>query len=84
MAGHAVDHDHADYTPGSMEIDEQRSTFHIFIGLVKWGSLFTSALLLMLSIWFGTEAGPLTAIFTAVVVLVLGWWLLRDKRRDVH
>ena len=82
MAHSTLDPDHLDYSRGTMEIREQKATFHMFMGLVKWGSLVTAALLLFLSVWFGTEAGFFTAFVTAGVVFVLGWMLLRDRRRD--
>jgi hypothetical protein len=72
-----------DYTPGTMEITEQRKTFSAFTGLVKWGSLLTAAILLHLCIWFATEAGFLAATGVAIVVLALGVFLLRSKPGDV-
>ncbi|HEX8568474.1 MAG TPA: aa3-type cytochrome c oxidase subunit IV [Caulobacteraceae bacterium] len=75
----ATDVEPIDYSRGTMEIVEQRATFDIFIGLVKWGSLLIAALLLMLSVWFGTEAGFFTAFISAVVLFVLGWFLLKKK-----
>jgi hypothetical protein len=37
MAEHGSDHHH-----GEMDIREQESTFHLFMGLTKWGSLITA------------------------------------------
>ena len=79
MGERATDVEPIDYSRGSMEINEQRATFDIFIGLVKWGSLFTAALLLFLSVWFGTEAGFFTAFVTAAVLVVAGLWVLKKK-----
>ena len=78
----ATDVEPIDYSRGTMEIDEQKATFDIFIGLVKWGSLLIAALLLFLSVWFGTEAGFLGAALPAVVVFVGGWFLLRKKNQS--
>ena len=75
----ATDVEPIDYTRGTMEIVEQRATFDIFIGLVKWGSLFTAALLLFLSMWFGTDAGFFGAFISAFVLFVAGWFLLKKK-----
>ena len=75
----ATDVEPIDYTHGTMEIVEQRATFDIFIGLVKWGSLFTAALLLFLSMWFGTEAGFFAAFIAAAVLYVAGFFLLKKK-----
>ena len=78
----ATDVEPIDYSRGSMDIVEQRATFDIFIGLTKWGSLFIAALLMFLSIWFGTEAGFFTAFLVAVVMVVLGVWMLRKKNES--
>ena len=78
----ATDVEPIDYSRGSMEIVEQRATFDIFIGLVKWGSLLIAALLLLLSVWFGTEAGFFTAFISAAVVFVVGWFLLKKKNES--
>ena len=78
----ATDVEPIDYSRGTMEIGEQKATFDIFIGLTKWGSLFTAALLLFLSVWFGTEAGFFTAFISAVALMVAGFWLLKKKNRS--
>ena len=78
----ATDVEPIDYSRGTMDIVEQRATFDIFIGLTKWGSLFTAALLLFLSVWFGTEAGFFTAAISAIVLMVVGFWLLKKKNRS--
>ena len=75
----ATDVEPIDYSRGSMEIVEQRATFDIFIGLVKWGSLLIAALLLFLSMMFGTDAGFFGAAFAALVLFVAGWFLLKKK-----
>ncbi len=68
-----------DYTPGSMDIGEQRRTFSLFTGMVKWGALIIAVVLLHLTIWFAAGAGFLAATVTAVVVLALGIFFLRSK-----
>ena len=79
MAERATDVEPIDYSRGTMEIGEQKATFNIFIGLVKWGSLFTAALLLFLSMWFGTAAGFFGGAVAAVVLMAAGLFLLRKK-----
>ena len=79
MADKALDHEPIDYTRGTMDIREQSATFNIFIGLTKWGSLFTAALLLFLAVWFGTEAGFFTAALSAFLLVVAGLFLLKKK-----
>lgn len=74
MAGAA-----SDYHRGEMDIAEQVSTFHLFNGLTKWGSLLIGALVLFLTLWFCTGAGFLGAAIAAVVLVGLGVVLLREK-----
>ena len=74
MAGQA-----SDYHRGDMEIAEQKSTFHLIMGLTKWGSLATTVLVLYLVLQFCTETGFLGSVISSLVVLVLGVLLLREK-----
>lgn len=74
-----IDHEPIDYTIGSMDITEQAATFNVIMRLVKWVSLGIAALLLMLTVWFGTEAGFLPALLSAVVLLAAGYFLLKAK-----
>jgi hypothetical protein len=78
MAGKA-----SDYHRGDMDIHEQVATFHLVMGMTKWGSLVLAALLLFLVLWFCTGAGFLGGLIPAVIVLVLGIMLLRS-RSDGH
>ncbi|CAN5310422.1 hypothetical protein BH09PSE2_BH09PSE2_06330 [soil metagenome] len=56
------------FTPGEMPIEEQTSTYHVFDGLVRWGSLVVGCIVLMLAITFCTPLGFVTgAIFTLVL-----------------
>jgi hypothetical protein len=79
MAERALEYEPIDYTIGSMDIAEQKSTFNVFIGLVKWASLVIAALMLFLTVWFGAEAGFIPAFVSAAVLTVAGWWLLKAK-----
>jgi hypothetical protein len=72
MAEHGSDHHH-----GEMDIREQESTFHLFMGLTKWGSLITAALLLFLTLLFCTRTGFPGSFAAAAVVTALGVILLR-------
>jgi VIT1/CCC1 family predicted Fe2+/Mn2+ transporter len=82
MAEHSLDHEPIDYSRGTMDIREQASTFNAFMGLTKWAALFVAALLLMLTVWFGTEAGFFTAFITAAVLMVLGFFALKAKNKS--
>ena len=78
MATPSADHNH-DYEHGTMDIQEQASTYSAFMGLTKWGSLAIVAGLVALVVWFCTPAGFLPGFIGAVVVGVGGIVLLREK-----
>ncbi|HYG27990.1 MAG TPA: aa3-type cytochrome c oxidase subunit IV [Caulobacteraceae bacterium] len=79
---HADAHD--DYVRGSQQIDEQASTFNLFIGLAKWGSLLTAATLVFLVLWFQPGGSFIGGAITAVVVLVAGFFFLRSGKKSGH
>jgi multisubunit Na+/H+ antiporter MnhG subunit len=74
----------SDYHRGDMEITEQKATYRLVMGMTKWGSLYIGALLLLLTIWFCTDAGFFGALIAAVVMVVLGTIFLREKPADGH
>ncbi len=79
MAGQA-----SDYHRGEMDIHEQVSTFHLVMGITKWGSLVLAALLLTLVLWFCTSAGFLAGAISGAVVLGIGIVLLRSRGDAEH
>jgi len=79
MAEQASDHHH-----GDQDIHQQVSTFHLFVGMTKWGSLHLATLLLFLVVWFCTDGGFVGGLVSAAVVAVLGALLLRDKGEGAH
>lgn len=79
MAGQA-----SDYHRGDMDIHEQQATFHLVMGITKWGSLGVAASLLLLTIWFCTDAGFLSAFVAGGGVLVVGILLLRSRSDAGH
>jgi hypothetical protein len=70
----------SDYQRGGMDIAEQTATFHLVMGLTKWGSLYISAALLFFVLLFCTHTGFAGSAITAVAMAVLGTLLLRDKK----
>ncbi len=70
----------SDYHRGDMDISEHVSTFALFVNLTKWGSLYLSAFLTWMVLWFCTEAGFFAGFITFVVMAVLGTLLLRDNK----
>jgi hypothetical protein len=79
MAGQA-----SDYHRGEMDIHEQVSTFHLVMGLTKWGSLVIAAFVLFITLWFCTSAGFLGGLISAVVVFAIGVLLLRGGKAEGH
>lgn len=70
----------SEYHRGDMDISEHVSTFALFMGLTKWGSLYISAFLTWMTLWFCTDAGFLGGFAAFVVMAVLGTLLLRDNK----
>ena len=69
-----------DYHRGEMDIREQANTFHMFAALTKWGSLVTAVTLLMLTLWFATDAGFFGGLITGIVLLAVGILVLRERK----
>lgn len=72
------------YVRGDMAIKEQISTFRLFIGLAKWGSLFTACLILMLTLWFHPGGSFFAALLGTVALAVVGFFALRSKPGSAH
>ena len=79
MAGPA-----SDYHRGDMDITEQQATFHLIMGMTKWGSLVLAAFLLWMVIWFCTPYGWFTGLIWFVIVMAVGIVLLREKKTADH
>ena len=69
----------SDYHRGEMDIAEQNATFHLIMGLTKWGSLGLAAFLLFVTIWFCTTIGFLGGLVAGLALLILGIMALREK-----
>jgi hypothetical protein len=74
-------HAHDDYVRGSMEINEQKSTYDLFMGMAKYGSLGIAALLTFLTLWFMPAGSFILAAGGALVLLVAGWFFLRSPAK---
>ena len=70
---------HASDDHASMEITEQRSTYQVFDGLVRWGSLGVAALLLFLTLLFCTRVGFFGALVPTAIMLGAGLFALRKQ-----
>lgn len=74
----------SDYHRGDMDIAEQTATFHLVMGLTKWGSLVTAAGILFLALLFCTKTGFLGSAAWFIVVMAVGILLLREKKGAAH
>ncbi len=74
MAEHATDHTH-----GQMDIREQQASYEGFMLMTKWGSLGVATILSFAVLSFCTGAGIGGGLITAIIVLVLGIFFLREK-----
>lgn len=85
MAEPHTAHDaHDDYVHGSQEISEQESTFRLFMGLAKWGSLLTAAVVAFLTIWFMPNGSFIGGGIAFVVIMVGGWFFLKKPKTAAH
>ena len=74
----------SDYHRGDMEITEQTATYHLVMGLTKWGSLVLAAFLLFVTLLFCTGTGFMGSAISGLVLLGLGIVLLREKPAADH
>ena len=72
------------YHRGEMDIAEQKATFRTVMGATKWASLVIAVGVLFATLLFCTAAGFGSAFITAVVVAVIGTFLLREKPAPAH
>ncbi|HYC74209.1 aa3-type cytochrome c oxidase subunit IV [Brevundimonas sp.] len=72
---------HDDYVRGSQEISEQAATFSLFMALAKWGSLLTAVSVLFLVMWFQPGGSFIAGAIAAFVLLVVGIFALRSKKK---
>ncbi len=69
----------SDYHRGEMDIQEQASTYSVVMLMTKWGSLALAVSVLFLTLWFCTQTGFIGSAISALVLLVAGIALLREK-----
>ena len=74
----------AAYVRGEMPIQEQTSTFHMFMGLTKWGALAVACLLVFLTVSFHPGGSLVAGLMGAVVLGGLGFVALKSKGGDGH
>ncbi|MES2897701.1 aa3-type cytochrome c oxidase subunit IV [Phenylobacterium sp. LH3H17] len=74
----------SEYHRGEMEIQEQTSTYHLFVMMAKWGSLALAALLIFITLWFCTDTGFIGSFITGLVVSVGGFLVMREHETPEH
>ena len=72
------------YVRGDMAINEQVSTFRLFVDLAKWGSLAVACLLVFLTLWFHPGGSFIAGLIGAVVLGVVGFVALKPKPGSAH
>jgi Bacterial aa3 type cytochrome c oxidase subunit IV len=79
MAGQASEYHH-----GEMDVHAQQQTFHAVMIGTKWASLAIAVGVVFLTLWFCTSAGFGTAFISAVILLVVGIFALRQRGTPAH
>jgi Bacterial aa3 type cytochrome c oxidase subunit IV len=79
-----ADADASAYVRGGMQINEQATTFKLFMDLAKWGSLAVACLLLFLTLWFHPGGSLMAALIGTVVLGVVGFFALKPKADAGH
>jgi len=75
----------SDYHRGEMDIAEQTATFHLVMGMTKWGSLVIAVGVLFFTLLFCVPgAGFFGAAAASAVLLVAGIVFLREKPAAAH
>ena len=72
----------SEYHRGDMEIQEQVSTYHLFVMMAKWGSLALASLLVFLVLVFCTPTSFVGALAVGVIISVGGFLVLREHGGD--
>lgn len=75
---------HSEYHHGDQNASTQIADFRLFSTFLKWVSLHLAVLILVLTLWFCTDAGFLGGLIPGLIVLAIGIYFLRGKRRPVH
>ena len=79
MAGKASDYHH-----GEMDIHAQQHTFDSVMVMTKWAALAIAVGVLFLTLWFCTASGFGTAVISAVILLAVGIFALRQRAAPAH
>ena len=72
------------YVRGEVQINEQASTFKLFMSLAKWGSLAVAVSLVFLTVWFRPGGNLVAAFVSAAVLAVVGFVALKPRPTQAH
>lgn len=76
---------HGEYHKGEMDTHEQASTFDMFVGMTKWGSLALAVGLVFFVILFAVKGGDFfLASGAAFAIAVVGWFMLKKNPNASH
>jgi hypothetical protein len=64
-------------TGAEMDYSEHEKTYNVFLGLAKYGTLLTAALLVAMAFGFFTSAGLISATILFILISAVGIFLLR-------
>lgn len=78
------DKDGGEYHRGDMVIEEQRSTYNVFMSLTKWGSVAAAAVVIWATLSFAVGTGVLTATLITAVLVAASVFFLRKGETDVE
>ena len=85
MADHHAPTEHADhdadaYVHGTMTVEEQSSTYSMFMNMAKWGALAIASMLLFLVLWFMPAGSFFVGLIGGVVLFVAGFVFLKSGK----
>jgi hypothetical protein len=69
----------SDYHRGDQDIHAQQETFHSVMVASKWSIVALAAGIAFLTLWFCTGAGFINALITAVIIVAVGIFALRER-----
>ncbi|WP_419908597.1 aa3-type cytochrome c oxidase subunit IV [Hoeflea sp.] len=64
-------------TGAEMDYSEHENTYNMFLMLAKYGTLICIVILIAMAVGFFTAAGFITATLVAVILLAIGYYVLR-------
>lgn len=64
-------------TGAEMDYAEHEKTYNMFLTLAKFGTLVCIAILIGMAVGFFTTAGVITATLITIIILAIGYYILR-------